>query len=87
MLALYRAGRAGGGARRLPGRARPRSTSSASSPGEELRRLQGEILRDEARPSRRANGHGADRDADAEVVKALARRAASCPVLGLDGGD
>ncbi len=54
-------------------------------PGEDLRRLQGEILRGEARTSRRSNGHGGDRDADAEVVKALlAGRVV--PVLGLDGG-
>src|SRR4029078_5031920 len=54
-------------------------------PGENLRRLQGEILRGEARGSPAANGH-ADRDADAEVVKALlAGRVV--PVLGLDGGD
>jgi len=54
-------------------------------PGPELRRLQGEILRGETRGSRGANGHGGDRDADAEVVKALlAGRVV--PVLGLDGG-
>ena len=51
-------------------------------PGEDLRRLQGEVLRGEGRPQR-ANGHAADRDG--EVVRALlAGRVV--PVLGLDGG-
>ena len=54
-------------------------------PGEALRRLQGEILRGEATGSRRSNGHGADRDADSEVVKALLSGRV-VPVLGLDGG-
>jgi DNA-binding SARP family transcriptional activator len=54
-------------------------------PGEELRRLQGEILRGEARGSRRSNGRGGDRDPDAEVVKALLDGRV-VPVLGLDGG-
>jgi DNA-binding SARP family transcriptional activator len=54
-------------------------------PGEQLRRLQGEILRGEARGSRRSNGHDSERDADAEVVKALLSGRV-VPVLGLDGG-
>ena len=54
-------------------------------PGEALRRLQGGILRGEATGSRRSNGHGADRDADSEVVKALLSGRV-VPVLGLDGG-
>ena len=54
-------------------------------PGEALRRLQGEILRGEVTGSRRSNGHGADRDADSEVVKALLSGRV-VPVLGLDGG-
>jgi DNA-binding SARP family transcriptional activator len=54
-------------------------------PGEPLRRLQGEILRGEARGPRRSNGHGSERDADAEVVKALLSGRV-VPVLGLDGG-
>jgi DNA-binding SARP family transcriptional activator len=54
-------------------------------PGEALRRLQGEILRGEATGSRRSNGHGAARDADSEVVKALLSGRV-VPVLGLDGG-
>lgn len=52
-------------------------------PGEGLRRLQGEILRGEARTAP-ANGHGVP-DADAEVVKALVSGRV-VPVLGLDGG-
>lgn len=54
-------------------------------PGEALRRLQGEILRGETTGSRRSNGHGAGRDADSEVVKALLSGRV-VPVLGLDGG-
>jgi DNA-binding SARP family transcriptional activator len=54
-------------------------------PGEPLRRLQGEILRGEAHGSRLSNGHGSERDADAEVVKALLTGRV-VPVLGLDGG-
>jgi DNA-binding SARP family transcriptional activator len=53
-------------------------------PGEELRRLQGEILRGEAKSLRVTNGHG-ERDDDAEVVKALVTGRV-VPVLGLDGG-
>jgi DNA-binding SARP family transcriptional activator len=53
-------------------------------PGESLRRLQGEILRGEAKGRRGANGQG-ERDADAEVVKALVSGRV-VPVLGLDGG-
>jgi DNA-binding SARP family transcriptional activator len=52
-------------------------------PGESLRRLQGEILRGEARP-RASNGQG-EHDADAEVLKALISGRV-VPVLGLDGG-
>ena len=54
-------------------------------PGESLRRLQGEILRGEAKVTRLSNGHG-DLDADAEVVKALVSGRV-VPVLGLDGGE
>ena len=54
-------------------------------PGAALRRLQGEILRGEARPQRSSNGHG-ERDADAEVAKALLSGRV-VPVLGLDGGE
>ena len=53
-------------------------------PGEALRRLQGEILRGDARGPRSSNGRG-DRDADAEVVKALVSGRV-VPVLGLEGG-
>jgi DNA-binding SARP family transcriptional activator len=52
-------------------------------PGEGLRRLQGGILRGEARAGG-TNGRG-DRDADADVVKALVSGRV-VPVLGLDGG-
>jgi DNA-binding SARP family transcriptional activator len=54
-------------------------------PGQELRRLQGEILRREAKGRRGSNGHGDERDSDAEVVKALLSGRV-VPVLGLDGG-
>ncbi|HEX2304392.1 MAG TPA: BTAD domain-containing putative transcriptional regulator [Gaiella sp.] len=54
-------------------------------PGDELRRLQGEILRGDARAARRSNGHGAERDDDAEVARALISGRV-VPVLGLDGG-
>ncbi len=53
-------------------------------PGEDLRRLQGEILRGEPRVSRQSNGHG-ERDPDSEVVKALLSGRV-VPVLGLDRG-
>jgi len=84
MLACHRAGRSAEALQAYTD-ARAALDELGIEPGENLRRLQGEILRGEARGSRGANGH-ADRDADAEVVKALlAGRVV--PVLGLDGGD
>ena len=54
-------------------------------PGEDLRRLQGGILRGEAKGPRQSSGHD-ERDADSEVVKALLSGRV-VPVLGLDGGE
>ena len=83
MLALHRAGRSAEALQAYTD-ARAALDELGIEPGEELRRLQGEILRGEARGSRGADAHG-ERDADSEVVKALlAGRVV--PVLGLDGG-
>jgi DNA-binding SARP family transcriptional activator len=54
-------------------------------PGEDLRRMQGEILRGEAKGRRASNGES-ERDPDSEVVKALLSGRV-VPVLGLDGGE
>ena len=81
MSARYRAGRSAE-ALQAYREARAALDEVGIEPGEDLRRLQGEVLRGEGRPQR-ANGHAADRDG--EVVKALlAGRVV--PVLGLDGG-
>ena len=52
-------------------------------PGEAVRKLQAAILRHEA--GLKSGGNGGDRDADAEIVKAIAAGRV-VPVLGLDGG-
>ena len=83
MLALHRAGRTAEALQAYT-TARAALDELGLEPGEELRRLQGEILRGEARSPRAANGHG-ERDEDAEVVKALVTGRV-VPVLGLDGG-
>ena len=84
MLALHAAGR-----RRRRSSALPTRTAALDElglePGEDLRRLQGEILRRRGGAAR-SNGHGGAHDADAEVVKALVSGRV-VPVLGLDGGD
>jgi DNA-binding SARP family transcriptional activator len=84
MLALHRAGRS---AEALDAFAAARAALDelGIEPGDDLRRLQSEILRGEARGLRRSNGHGSDHDSDAEVVKALLSGRV-VPVLGLDGG-
>lgn len=83
MLARHQAGRSAEALQAYT-EARAALDELGIEPGERLRRLQGEILRGEARGSRGANGHG-DRDADAEVMKALVAGRV-VPVLGLDGG-
>ena len=78
------AGSLGGGAAGLHRRAcRARRARRRAGRGA-LRRLQGEILRGEAKARARRTGT-ARRDADAEVVKALVSGRV-VPVLGLDGG-
>ena len=81
MLALHQSGRTAEALQTYT-TARAALDEHGLEPGEDLKRLQGEILRGEARPP--SNGHGKP-DADTEVVKALlAGRVV--PVLGLDGG-
>ena len=84
MLACHRAGRSAEALQAYTD-ARGALDELGIEPGEELRRLQGEILRGEPRRSRVGDGPGAERDADAEVVKALLSGRV-VPVLGLDGG-
>ena len=84
MRALHRAGRTAEALQAYT-TARAALDELGLEPGEGLRRLQGEILRGEATGPRRSNGHG-ERDADAEVVKALVAGRV-VPVLGLDGGE
>jgi DNA-binding SARP family transcriptional activator len=83
MLSLHRSGRTAEALQTYIA-ARAALDEHGLEPGEDLRRLQGEILRGEAKgpPS---NGHG-ERDADSEVVKALLHGRV-VPVLGLDGGE
>ncbi|HKY23895.1 MAG TPA: BTAD domain-containing putative transcriptional regulator [Gaiella sp.] len=82
MHALHRAGRSAEALQAFTD-ARTALDELGIEPGDELRRLQGEILRGETtRP--RSNGRTAH-DADAEVVKALVSGRV-VPVLGLDGG-
>ena len=84
MLSLYRSGRTAEALAAFTA-ARAALDELGLEPGEDLRRLQGEILRGEAKGPRPSNGH-ADRDADSEVVKALLSGRV-VPVLGLDGGE
>jgi DNA-binding SARP family transcriptional activator len=84
MLALYRSGRTAEALNAFTA-ARAALDELGLEPGEDLRRLQGEILRGEARGRRSSNGHG-ERDDDSEVVKALLSGRV-VPVLGLDGGE
>jgi len=82
MLALHRSGRTAEALETYTA-AHAALDEHGLEPGENLRRLQGEILRGEAKAAR-SNGHGTV-DPDAEVVKALVSGRV-VPVLGLDGG-
>jgi DNA-binding SARP family transcriptional activator len=82
MLSLHRSGRTAE-ALQTYSAARTALDEHGLEPGESLRRLQGEILRGEAKAAR-SNGHS-EPDTDAEVVKALLQGRV-VPVLGLDGG-
>jgi DNA-binding SARP family transcriptional activator len=84
MLALSRSGRTAEALQAYT-TARAALDELGLEPGEDLRRLQGEILRGEAKAPRPSNGHG-ERDPDSEVVKALLSGRV-VPVLGLDGGE
>jgi DNA-binding SARP family transcriptional activator len=84
MLALHEAGRSAEALQAYTD-ARAALDTLGLEPGDELRRLQGEILRGEGRSSRRGNGRDTGRDDDLEVVKALLSGRV-VPVLGLDGG-
>jgi DNA-binding SARP family transcriptional activator len=84
MLALYRSGRTAEALQAYT-TARAALDELGLEPGADLRRLQGEILRGEAKGPGSSNGH-AERDADSEVVKALLSGRV-VPVLGLDGGE
>ena len=82
MLALYRAGRH---AEALAAYDVHRAALDelGLEPGEAVRKLQASILRHEA--GVKSGGNGVHRDADAEIVKAIAAGRV-VPVLGLDGG-
>jgi DNA-binding SARP family transcriptional activator len=82
MLSLHRSGRTAEALQTYTA-ARTTLDEHGLEPGENLRRLQGEILRGEAKATR-SNGHS-EPDTDAEVVKALLQGRV-VPVLGLDGG-
>ena len=73
MLALYRAGRQAEALERVPTHTAPPSTSSASSRARRFVSLQAAILRHEAGLTPGRNGD--ERDAEAEIVKAIARGA------------
>jgi DNA-binding SARP family transcriptional activator len=82
MLALYRAGRHADALAAFDAH-RAALDQLGLEPGEAIRNLQAGILRHEAGLTTGRNGGG--RDADAEIVKAIAAGRV-VPVLGLDGG-
>jgi DNA-binding SARP family transcriptional activator len=81
MLALYRAGRHPEALVRYDAH-RAALDELGLEPGEAVRKLQASILRHEA--GVKSGSNGADRDADAEIVKAITEGRV-VPVLGLDG--
>jgi len=82
MLALYRAGRHAEALAAYDAH-RGALDELGLEPGEAVRKLQASILRHDAGLTTARNG--GDRDADAEIVKAIADGRV-VPVLGLDGG-
>jgi DNA-binding SARP family transcriptional activator len=84
MLALYRAGRQAEALNAYTA-AREALDELGIEPGEDLRRLQAAILRQDAGVARTGNGSGAEHDAELEIVKAIVAGRV-VPVLGLDGG-
>jgi len=82
MLALYRAGRHAE-ALAVYDAHRAALDDLGLEPGEAVRKLQASILRHEA--GLKSGRNGGDRDADAEIVRAIAAGRV-VPVLGLDGG-